>query len=189
MSSPVRLGLYGGTFDPIHKGHLHLIEQLFSRNIVDELVLVPAGDPWLRNRAPFASGEDRLAMTELAVKELPADIRARVSVSDIEIRREGSTFTIDTVLELQAQRPDAKWILILGSDAYSTIEQWHRSSELQSLIEILVIAREGEGMEIDALPISASQIRAQIQSRATEMNDLPESVWAYIKERHLYASE
>ncbi|MBI3430279.1 MAG: nicotinate (nicotinamide) nucleotide adenylyltransferase [Actinobacteria bacterium] len=189
MSTPFRIGLYGGTFDPIHNGHLHVIQQLFTLNIVDELVLVPAGEPWLRSRAPFASGDDRLAMAELAVKELPEIIQSRVTVSDLEVGRTGSTYTIDTVQELEAERPDAKWLLILGSDAYESIEQWHRSGELQELIEIVVVAREGKGMDIQALPISASQVRREIQNNPEEVKDIPESVWTYIKERHLYASK
>lgn len=188
MSSPTRIGLYGGTFDPIHQGHLHLIEQLFARNIVDELVLVPAGHPWLRNHAPYASAQDRLAMAQLAVKELPAAIREHVLVSDVEVNRSGPTYTIDTVEELKKFRPDATWILILGSDAFAGIDKWHRSAELQSLIKVLVIARDGEGFNIDALPVSASRIRSQIQNHESAIKYLPESVWAYIKERNLYVS-
>lgn len=189
MTSPTRIGLYGGTFDPIHQGHLHLIQQLFARDLVDEIIVVPTGQPWLRNRAPLAAGEDRLAMVQLAIKELPEKIRSHVWVSDVEVRRSGPTYTIDTVEELKGFRPDAQWKLILGSDAYAGIEQWHRSKELQELIDILVIARDGEGLDIEALPISASQIRAQIQAHESEIKYLPESVWAYIKERNLYASK
>lgn len=189
MTSPTRIGLYGGTFDPIHQGHLHLIQQLFARDLVDELIVVPTGQPWLRNRAPLAAGEDRLAMVQLAIKELPEKIRSHVWVSDVEVRRSGPTYTIDTVEELKPFRPDAQWKLILGSDAYAGIEQWHRSKELQEVIDILVIARDGEGLDIEALPISASQIRAQIQAHESEIKYLPESVWAYIKERNLYASK
>jgi len=187
LSNRVRIGLYGGTFDPIHNGHLHVIRQLFSLNIVDELVLVPAGEPWLRTRAPFASGIDRLAMAKLAIKELPENIEPHVKVSNVEVSRSGPTYTIDTVQELQAGRPEAKWLLIVGTDAYESIEQWHRSAELQSLIEILVVAREGKGLDIQALPISASQVRAQIHTNPAEVKDIPESVWTYIKERRLYA--
>ncbi len=170
-------------------GHLHLIEQLFSRGIIDELVLVPTGEPWLRAHAPHASGEDRLAMARLAVNALPEDVRGRVSVSDVEVRRAGPTYTIDTVHELQSSRPNEKWILIIGSDAYTNFAQWHRSAELQRLIEVLVIARDGDGMNIDALPVSATEIRSQIQQGATEIKYLPESIKAYIKERNLYASK
>ena len=188
MSSNPRIGLYGGTFDPIHQGHLHVIEQLFARDILDELVLVPAGHPWLRDHAPYASGQDRIAMTHLAVGELPVAIREHVLVSDIEITRSGPTYTIDTLEELKRMRPDAKWFLILGSDAFASIEKWHRSKELQALVEFLVIARDGEGLNIDALPVSASRIRTQIQNHESAIKFLPESVWAYIKERNLYVS-
>ena len=189
MSNPLRIGLYGGTFDPIHNGHLHVIQQLFHLNIVDELVIVPAGVPWLRSREPFASGDDRVEMVRLAIKDLSTTIRPRVKVSDLEVRRTGSTYTIDTVQELVAEKPNAKWLLILGSDAYEGIEQWHRSTELQKLIEIVVVAREGKGIDIQALPISASQVRAEIAKNPAEVKDIPESVWTYIKERHLYASK
>lgn len=151
--------------------------------------MVPAGQPWLRGGAPVASSEDRLAMVQLAVKELSEDVRPHVWVSDVEVRRSGPTYTIDTVEELRRFRPDAEWKLILGSDAHAGIEQWHRSKELQELIEILVIAREGNGLDIQALPVSASQIREQIAAHESEIKYLPESVWTYIKERNLYASK
>lgn len=189
MSNPVRIALYGGTFDPIHQGHLHVIEQLFSLNLADEVVLVPAGDPWLRSQAPSASEQDRLAMVQLAVKDLPEKIQSHVQVSDVEVKREGPSYTIDTVKEFMAQQVNAKWLLILGSDAYDSIGKWHHSEELRDLIEVLVIARAGKGLEIDALPVSASDLRAQIHAGAQEIKYLPESVWAYIKERNLYASK
>ena len=189
MSSPARIGLYGGTFDPIHNGHLHLVVQLLGRGLVDELILIPAGQPWLRASAPVASAQDRLAMVQLAVKDLPAQIQSRVTVSDIEVKRSGPTYTIDTVEQLQQLRPDATWVLILGSDASKGIGQWHRSDELQSLVEVLVIARDGEGLDIDALPISATQLRASLQVNSKEQSKLPESVWTYIKEQNLYASK
>lgn len=189
MFSPARIGLYGGTFDPIHNGHLHLIVQLLERGLVDELILIPAGQPWLRATAPIASAQDRLAMAQLAVKELPAQIQSRVVVSGIEVERSGPTYTIDTVEQLQRLRPDATWVLILGSDANERMDKWHRSDELKSLVEVLVIARNGEGLDIDALPISASHIRALAQSRPMHISELPESVWTYIKEQNLYASK
>ncbi len=128
-------------------------------------------------------------MVGLAIQALSSKIRSAVTVSDLEVRRAGSTYTIDTVQELVAERPNAKWLLILGSDAYESIEQWHRSTELQNLIEIVVVAREGKGIDIQALPISASQVRAEIAKKPEEVKDIPESVWTYIKERHLYASK
>ena len=185
----MRIGLYGGTFDPIHNGHLHLIAQLFERGLVDELILIPAGQPSLRASAPLASAHDRLAMARLAVKNLPPKIQMQVTVSDLEVERSGPTYTIDTVEQLQRLRPDATWVLILGSDAHKAIDQWHRSDELQSLVEVLVIARDGEGLDIQALPISATQLRASLRAQPKEQSELPESVWTYIKEQNLYVSK
>jgi nicotinate-nucleotide adenylyltransferase len=185
----LHLGLYGGTFDPIHNGHCHLIQQLLNREIIDELVVTPVGNPWMREHAPFASGEDRLAMVKLAIESLPLDIQGRVRVSESEVRRGGSTFTIDTVLELKAQRPEAEIVLILGSDAYSTIEKWHRSAELLEIVKVFVVAREGVGFDIDALAISSTMIREEILTKHDVSTELPESVWSYIKERNLYASK
>jgi nicotinate-nucleotide adenylyltransferase len=189
LSSPSRIGLYGGTFDPIHNGHLHLIGQLLERNLVDELILIPAGQPRLRAAAPLASGSDRLAMARLAIRDLPAEIQLRVTVNDMEVNRSGPTYTIDTVEQLRRSRPGVDWVLILGSDAYKTIGQWHRSTELQSLVELLIIARDGEGVDIQALPISATQLRASLHTAPKEQSELPESVWTYIKEHNLYVSQ
>jgi nicotinate-nucleotide adenylyltransferase len=189
LSSLSRIGLYGGTFDPIHNGHLHLITQLLERHLVDELILIPAGQPRLRAVAPIASAESRLAMAQLAVKDLPAQIQSRVTVSNMEVLRSGPTYTIDTVEELQRLRADATWVLILGSDAHATLPQWHRSEELQGLVEVLVIARDGEGLDIEALPISATKLRASLLAQPEEQSELPESVWTYIKEHNLYASQ
>lgn len=156
---------------------------------MDEVFVIPVGNPWMRPQAPFASGEDRLAMVKLAVASLPADIRSHVSVSDSEVRRTGETYTIETVLELKSEHPDAQMVLIMGSDAFSTMDQWHRASELRELVEVFVVAREGVGFDIDALTISSSVIREKIYANEDVSKELPESVWSYLKERNLYASK
>ncbi len=143
----------------------------------------------MREQTPFASGEDRLAMVKLAVVDLPKDIQPRVKVSDSEVRRGGSTYSIDTVLELRAEKPDAEIVLILGSDAYSSIGKWHRSAELLELVRVFIVAREGVGFDIDALAISSTMIREKILTKIDVSAELPESVWSYIKERNLYASK
>lgn len=143
----------------------------------------------MKAQAPSASGEDRLAMVKLAVESLPADVQSKVWVSDTEVRRAGNTYTIDTVLELKKKHPDADLALILGSDAYSSIEKWHRSAELLELVKVFVVAREGVGFDIDALTISSTMIREKIFAKQDASTELPESVWSYIKERNLYASK
>lgn len=185
MSRSNRIGLYGGTFDPIHNGHLYVITELLERDVVDQIILVPAGDPWLRESAPVASGEDRLKMCQLAVADL--DLGDEVLVNSIEIRRSGPSYTIDTVEALKATYPNDKIVLILGTDAHASIDKWHRADELKKLVEVLVIDRPdfpgSPTLDISALNISATQ------ARAGDFDLLPPAVVTYIKERGLYASK
>ena len=102
----MRLGLYGGTFDPIHNGHLHVITHLITESIVDYILVIPAGEPRLRSSAPHATGAQRRMMCQLAIKDLPADISVKVEVNPIEILRIGPSYTIDTVEAVKQAYPD-----------------------------------------------------------------------------------
>ena len=184
----MRLGLFGGTFDPIHQGHIHLIQQILDRNMVDEVLVVPAGNPWMRSDGPIASAMDRLAMVELALSDLPARVKSLVGVCECEVRRSGPTYTIDTVEELYGSRPDVAIVIILGSDAAAQIDKWHRSAELRNLVEVLMIARDGEGLDIDALDLSSTKVRQELLTHHSVTGDIPANVLTYIKEHNLYAS-
>jgi nicotinate-nucleotide adenylyltransferase len=98
-----RVGIYGGTFDPIHVGHLHVITQLIEKEIVDQILVVPAGEPLLRSQAPHASAQQRRAMCQLALSDLPIDVASKVQVNPIEVLRTGPSYAIDTVAAV-AQR-------------------------------------------------------------------------------------
>lgn len=178
------VGLYGGTFDPIHNGHVHVISQLISRGLVDRIIVVPAGQPQLRDGQPHATGAQRRAMCQLAINSLPDDVKSKVEVNPIEILREGPSYTIDTVAAIAATYPEATVAVIVGTDAFAKIDQWHRSAELQELADFLVIDRPGAktpgAIDIGALNISATEIRTQ------EADQVPEAVAAYIKENNLY---
>lgn len=182
----MRLGLYGGTFDPIHKGHLHVITQLLSREIVDHILLIPAGEPRLRENAPQASGAQRRTMCQLAIKDLPSEISKKVEVNPIEILRMGPSYTIDTVEAVKQAYPDDEIVLIVGSDAYEKLDQWHRVDELLQLVTLEVIQRPGyfadSARDIDAIDLSATQVRLH------QSDQLSPSVAAYIKENNLYVS-
>lgn len=178
-----RVGIYGGTFDPIHNGHLKVISQLIEKKIIDQLILVPAGQPLLRDNTPIASGADRRTMCQLAVSTLPADISQHVEINPIEILREGPSYAIDTVEAVRTAYPDDEIFLIMGSDAYSKIDQWHRADELHKLASIICINRPGfaqHGIDIAALDVSASAVRAGLSA------DVPEIVAAFIGENRLY---
>ena len=180
-----RIGLYGGTFDPIHNGHLRVIVELISRKVVDQIILIPAGEPLLREDSPKADGPTRLEMCKLAVNDLPSGVKEKVTVSDIEIKRHGPSYAIDTVEELEKSGDDLFWII--GSDAYAKIDKWHRAEELQEKVSFIVIDRPGDtgdGLDIGALDISATEIRNDSQ-----VNGTSPSVRKFITERKLYASK
>ena len=178
-----RVGIYGGTFDPIHLGHLHVITQLFQKNLVDQLLLIPAGQPLLRDNAPIASAQQRRAMCQLALSDLPTEIASKVQVNPIEILRMGPSYAIDTVEAVAQNYPDDSLVLIIGQDAAEKLDQWHRIDELRSMVEFLVVGRPGytgSGIDIGALDVSATAIRQGLSA------DVSSSVAAFIRENNLY---
>lgn len=145
--------------------------------------MIPAGDPQLRD-APKVDGATRLEMCKVAINDLPSGIKEKVSVSDIEVKRSGPSYAIDTVEALEGSN-ELFWII--GSDAYAKIDNWHRSEELQDKVSFIVIDRpgdDGDGLDIGALDISATEIRSDSQ-----VNGTSPSVRKYITERKLYASK
>lgn len=182
----MKLGLYGGTFDPIHNGHTHVITQLIERGIVDHLLVVPAGEPRLRENSPKATGAQRRTMCQLAINDLPPEIRSKVEVNLIEILRMGPSYTIDTVEAVKQAYPDDEIILIVGTDAYEKLDHWHRVDDLMKLVTLEVIQRPGYigdlARDIDAIDVSATQVRLH------QSDQLSPSVAAYIKENNLYVS-
>ena len=178
-----RVGIYGGTFDPIHLGHLHVITQLFEKDLIDQLLVIPAGQPLLRNSQPIATSEQRRMMCQLAVSTLPLAIKSKVSVNPIEILRQGPSYAIDTVEEIKAAYPGDQIFLVVGADAFAKIDQWHRSAELMKIVSIICIDRPGyasQGIEIGALEVAATTIRQGLSA------DVPEIVAAFIRENGLY---
>jgi nicotinate-nucleotide adenylyltransferase len=178
-----RVGIYGGTFDPIHRGHLHVITQLFKRDLIDQILLIPAGQPLLRSCEPTASGEQRRKMCELAVSSLPEEIKNKVRVNPIEILRQGPSYAIDTVESVSQTFPDDQIYLIVGADAFSKMDQWHRVQDLQEMVSVICINRPGypaTGIDIDALDASATTIRQGLSA------DVPEIVAGFIRENGLY---
>ena len=183
----MRVGLYGGTFDPIHNGHIHVISELISRKIVDHLLIIPAGQPRLRENEPQATGAQRRTMCQLAINELPAEIKKHVEVNPIEILREGPSYTIDTVEAVAQNFVGDSIVLIVGTDAYEKIDQWHRADELKRMVEFVVIDRPefpgNHNTSVDAIAVSATDIRAH------RSDAVPAAVAAFIKENNLYASK
>ena len=178
-----RVGIYGGTFDPIHLGHLHVITQLIEKQIVDQLLVVPAGEPLLRSQAPRATAQQRRTMCQLALSDLHLDVASKVQVNPIEVLRTGPSYAIDTVEAVKQNFPADTIVLIIGQDAADKLEQWHRIDQLRTMVEFVVIARpgyEGDGIDIGALPVAATTIREGLSA------DVSSSVATFIRENNLY---
>lgn len=178
-----RVGIYGGTFDPIHLGHLHVITQLIEKGIVDQLLVVPAGEPLLRSNAPIATAQQRRAMCQLALSDLKSEVAAQVQVNPIEVLRIGPSYAIDTVEAVRQNFPEDTIVLVIGQDAANKLDQWHRIDELRSMVEFVVIGRpgyQGDGIDIGALDVAATTIREGLSTAVSS------SVASFIRENNLY---
>jgi nicotinate-nucleotide adenylyltransferase len=186
-----KVAILGGTFDPPHLGHLHIIEAL-AKNF-DQIMLIPTGDPYLRPEKPIATPGERLEMCSKALEDLSDELQSKVVVLDIETSRKGATYTFDTLQSLRAFFPKDEFTLVLGSDAAATLHKWKRSDDVKKQAEILVIKRPGsvgsefKELDIKALDISATKIRADFAKGKTPETISP-TVLNYIRDRGLYGS-
>ena len=193
-SPPARLGILGGTFDPIHLGHLVAASEAMHRFGLDRVVLVPAGRPW--QKSEFSDAEDRLMMTMLAAATHP-----HLSVSRLEIDRKGPTYTVDTLEALRASFPDAALFFIVGTDVAMELETWHRVDAIASLATVVAVNRPGseltggrtepglpqvEVLEMPAMDVSSTDIRRRVSTGAPIDYLVPADVAAYIRDRGLY---
>jgi len=195
--SPRRVVVFGGTFDPVHNGHIAIAKCLRDELDVDSVVMVPTGRPWLRPDAPVAAPEDRLRMVELAVEN-----EDRIDVSDVDIVRYKTTYSIDTIQDLRLRYgADCEFILAIGADAVPDLHQWHRYDQLIEECTFAVVQRPGSPLDdATSLPkntfvirgpmfnISASEIRSKIGQGdlANAADVLPDLVLRFIIEKGLY---
>ena len=162
---------------------MHVITQLIEKKIVDQLLVVPAGEPLLRVQAPRASAQQRRAMCQLALSDLAQNVASKVQVNPIEVLRTGPSYAIDTVEAVAQNYPDDTLVLVIGQDAAEKLEQWHRIDELRQMVEFVVIGRpgfEGNGIDIGALDVAATSIREGLSA------DVSSSVASFIRENNLY---
>jgi nicotinate-nucleotide adenylyltransferase len=186
----------GGTFDPVHHGHLVAASEVARRFDLDEVVFVPTGEPWQKSKDPVSPGEDRYLMTVIATASNP-----QFSVSRVDIDRRGPTYTIDTLKDLRERfGQGAELFFITGADALEAILGWHRASELFALAHFVGVTRPGHHLsdqgfpdgavslvEVPALAISSTDCRARVRSGNPVWYLVPDGVVQYISKRHLYA--
>ncbi len=199
-----KMGLFGGSFDPIHKGHVSLALRLAETLHLDGVVLMPTFVPPHKIRENMASATHRLNMCRLAAQEHPI-----LSVSDLELRREGASFTVDTLTTLCEQYPDTQWHLLVGADMFTTLRTWHRFGEIADMAVLCTIAREGtdtakltayadelkkDGIDcyVDVCPVepySSTQVRQRIAAGESVADLVGDGVEKYILANGLYRQE
>ena len=186
----------GGTFDPIHHGHLVAASEVAVLFGLDEVVFVPTGQPWQKSDRQVSPAEDRYLMTVIATASNP-----RFSVSRVDIDRGGPTYTIDTLRDLRQQRPDADLFFITGADALAQIVSWRDNEQLFELSHFIGVTRPGfhladshlpEGrvslVEVPAMAISSTDCRDRVARGMPVWYLVPDGVVQYIEKRSLYGS-
>ena len=189
-----RLGVMGGTFDPIHHGHLATASEVQRSFDLDEVIFVPTGQPY--QKSGVSQAEHRYLMTAIATASNP-----RFTVSRVDIDRPGPTYTIDTLRDLRKLRPDADLFFISGADAVAQILDWKDQKELWSLAHLVAVSRPGHALsirglpeqgvsslEVPALAISSTDCRARVDRGYPVWYLVPDGVVQYISKHHLYRS-
>ena len=192
-----KIGVFGGTFDPVHVGHLIAAEEARASLSLDEVVFVPAGRPWFKEGRPLTGAGHRLAMVELAVAG-----HAHFRVWDVEVRRPGPSYTVDTLEELRTELGEAAELyLIVGTDVLSELSRWQRPERVVEMATIVGMRRAGaeelgpEQMEAPSRPlivdgprieVSGADLRRRVAEGRPIRYMVPEAVERYIREHRLY---
>jgi nicotinate-nucleotide adenylyltransferase len=194
----VNLAIYGGTFDPVHRGHLEVARAAADHYSLDRVLFIPAGHPPHRPRSPGATFEHRYRMVEIACQADPRFAVSRLEAPDGE---RGVHYSIDTLHRVRAElAPGARLLFIIGTDAFAEIRSWHRWNEILSLVEFIVVSRPGreldsneapEGSRVHWLrtvnvPISSTQIRSHLARGESVDAWLAPGVADYIRANGLY---
>lgn len=198
----MKIGIMGGTFNPIHTGHLLLADYAKEACNLDKIIFIPTGNSYMKQQSEILSGEVRLKMVDLAIEDVEG-----FESSDMEILRGGNTYTCDTLAELIKQYPDAKIYFLTGADSFLSLHKWRNPHKIMELATIVVVSRDGatrdaleaqkktllesyggqvEIINFPTIDISSSDIRKRIREEKSVRFQVPERVRKYIKENHLY---
>ncbi len=200
----MKLGVLGGTFDPIHLGHLAAAEAARSTLALDRVLFVPAGDPWLKAGATISAGEHRLAMVRAAIEGLEA-----YEASTVEVDRPGPTYTEVTLAQLQeTYGPATELHFIVGADTVNDLARWHAPAEVLARCTLVVMGRPAQGeLDLQSLDriadgsskravavdldveVSATEIRRRAAAGESLAGLVPDAVERYIKEHQLYKEQ
>jgi nicotinate-nucleotide adenylyltransferase len=193
----MKVGILGGTFDPVHNAHIVLAESARSELLLDLVLFVPAGEPWRKTRV-ITAAEHRLAMLQLAIGGNDA-----FRISDIELRRAGPTYTADTLDELAGERLDDEFYFIVGTDALADLPNWHEPERIVQHAMLAVAVRDWHDVDVETLgvpglasrvvrfdmprvDVSSTAIRAAVAAGENIDDLVPAAVARYIAEHGLY---
>jgi nicotinate-nucleotide adenylyltransferase len=186
----MRVGILGGTFDPIHIGHLIAASSVYEALNLDSVVFMPAGDPWQKRDRELSSGQQRLEMVKLAIVD-----DARFTASEIEINRSGPSYAIDTIREWKSANPEDELFWIVGSDALSGIPTWHEWEAFVKEVTVVAVNRIGQSdpapfdfvsVEMPEVRISATELRDRFTNKLDTQYLVPKKVSDYISNQGLY---
>jgi nicotinate-nucleotide adenylyltransferase len=189
-----RVGIMGGTFDPIHHGHLVAASEVASLFSLDEVIFVPTGEPWQKSSRRVSEAEHRYLMTVIATASNP-----RFLVSRVDIDRAGPTYTTDTIRDIAEQRPGAELYFITGADALGQILSWKDASDALKLARFVGVTRPGYELsdahlpsdsvtllDVPAMAISSSACRERVAAGQPVWYLVPDGVVQYINKHRLY---
>ena len=186
----MKLAIYGGTFDPIHHGHLIIAREALETLGPDEVIFVPARLSPFKKATPVASGEIRLLMLRAAIEN-----EIGFAVDDCELRRPAPSYTIDTVKEIRRRKNNAEIYCLIGEDNVDELTKWHRFAELEKMVRFIVLDRTGQRPSHSyqvirrIIEISATEIRKRVASRRSIRYFVPPAVAEIIQREKLYLEQ
>lgn len=198
-----KTALFGGTFDPVHQGHIDMALRLADTLGLDSVILMPTFIPPHKIKDTMACAADRLAMCRIAAQPY-----SKLTVSDLEIKRGGASFTVDTLTALAEQQPDTEWYLLTGADMFCTLRTWHRFADIADMATLCTVPRDGTDestlreyaatlenqgarcyvADTPVMPVSSTEIRNRLAANKPIDGLLPDGVEDYIRTRGLYSA-
>lgn len=199
----MKIGVLGGTFNPVHTSHIQMAKECFTALALDKLIIIPTFIPPHKSAKHLADAEERLEMCRLAIKDCPG-----FEVCDYEIEEQGRSYTYRTLKFLRGKYPESEFFLLMGADMFLTVQDWRHPQEIYKMTAICVAQREhGEFnalefhamrlerdgarciiLDVDPKPLSSTLIREKIKAGEDVTGILNPAVWQYIKEKRLYGA-
>ena len=192
----IKIGILGGSFDPVHKAHIELAKAVYEQCELDLLLFIPARQAALKDNQVCATSQDRLKMLEIATQKLAINY----SIDTFELSKENISYSIDTAKYLHSKYPNAKLVWIIGSDHIGKLNKWKDVDELCNIVEFACAKRDGYPLQADTIPqsakieyvkfepilVSSTEIRQQLKDGKNLETMLESEVISYIKDRKLY---